>query len=1153
MTEQNKHNRQVLTDTGPVARAAENDMSLDGQVPQGSSIAAGRDLHMYNVQGNQNQTITNDYSQTVNSHNNIYDNRYIQTGGSNTFVTLDAMENIKKWINAPDPSVNYNAAYENMTKGTGMWLLNHPKLLDWKMNGGLLWLQGKAGSGKTFLLTNVITNLKTEGHMVFYFYFDTLDRAKVKGTYKGLLSSIMLSTGMKLNQTKLQTLYQQYDSGTSQMHADTMKATLLQLLEQHSSAIYIIMDGLDECQAQDQYSVSKFILDLLEIDSKIHVLVSCRHAASAIGVSSTTYVISLDEQVVKSDIQRHIEQVFQKRPLSVNVHKEVTEALVDGAHGQIRWVDCQIQQLQELATRKAILDALKNLPEDLEETYLKALLGTKKGHQKDVQAIFRWLLFGYWVLDLRWLPEILRIDFEGKKLEAAERIEVNGVPKIINSTLVVVQENISQWDNKSTWHTLQLAHPSVKEYILSDQIKSSSAALFHVNDQLAHNFIAQSCMIYLVVYGEDESIDKKQLPLVDYAAENWPNHVKNLQQLEDPIKSLSLHLLTDTNRSCSQWFRATDKQTCVIEGSASPLYYASTISLSNIMLLLIEEGENINAQGGKYGTPLLAAVSMQNKDTVKLLLEKGADVNAQGGNYGTPLQATSFKGYEEIVKLLVENGADVNAQGGEYGTPLQAASFSGYEKVVKLLVEKGADVNAQGGEYGTPLQAASFSGYEKVVKLLVEKGADVNAQGGEYGTPLQAASFSGYEKVVKLLVEKGADVNAQGGEYGTPLQAASFSGYEKVVKLLVEKGADVNAQGGEYGTPLQGAFHMDYKFIIRSLVEKGADVNAQCSAYYSFSKVAFNEGYENIVKLLVEKGADVNVQCGQYGTLLQAALFKGSENLVSFLLEKGADVNGQGGPYGTPLQAALFKGCKDTVKVLLEVLLEKGADVNAQGGPFGTPLQAASFKGYEEIIKLLLEKGADVNVQGGQYGTPLQAASFKGRKDIVKVLLEKGADVNAQGGKYGTPLQAALFKGYEEIVELLVEKGADVNAHVGQIRTHLQAALNRGDENFARVLIEKGPDVGQGLEHALQTAVYGGYKNIVKLLLEKGVNINSQGGRYGNALQIALYHGHKDIVRLLLEKGAELHAPEGEYDTPLQAALYKFCASRLDSFCIKPV
>jgi ankyrin repeat protein len=46
---------------------------------------------------------------------------------------------------------------------------------------------------------------------------------------------------------------------------------------------------------------------------------------------------------------------------------------------------------------------------------------------------------------------------------------------------------------------------------------------------------------------------------------------------------------------------------------------------------------------------------------VQLLLEKGADVNAQGGKYGNALYAALVGGHWEIVKILLYRGADVNA------------------------------------------------------------------------------------------------------------------------------------------------------------------------------------------------------------------------------------------------------------------------------------------------------------------------------------------------------------------------------------------------------------------------------------------------------------------------------------------------------------
>ncbi|KAK0736729.1 hypothetical protein B0T21DRAFT_367415 [Apiosordaria backusii] len=55
------------------------------------------------------------------------------------------------------------------------------------------------------------------------------------------------------------------------------------------------------------------------------------------------------------------------------------------------------------------------------------------------------------------------------------------------------------------------------------------------------------------------------------------------------------------------------------------------------------------------GGPVAAAIG---------LLDEGADVNAQGGRYGNALQATSLGGHRKTVQLLLDKGADVNTQGG---------------------------------------------------------------------------------------------------------------------------------------------------------------------------------------------------------------------------------------------------------------------------------------------------------------------------------------------------------------------------------------------------------------------------------------------------------------------------------------------------------
>src|ERR1700728_1067158 len=92
-----------------------------------------------------------------------------------------------------------------------------------------------------------------------------------------------------------------------------------------------------------------------------------------------------------------------------------------------------------------------------------------------------------------------------------------------------------------------------------------------------------------------------------------------------------------------------------------------------------------------------------------------------------------------------------------------------------------------------------------------------------------------------------------------------------------------------------------------------------------------------------------------------------------------------------------------------------------------------------------------------------------------------------------------------------------------------------------KALVMNGVDVnaqGGFYGNALQAASYKGHEAIVGLLLENGADVNAQGGKYGNALQAASCRGHEAIVCLLLEKGTDVNAQGGDYGNALQTASY---------------
>lgn len=353
------------------------------------------------------------------------------------------------------------------------------------------------------------------------------------------------------------------------------------------------------------------------------------------------------------------------------------------------------------------------------------------------------------------------------------------------------------------YSTIRLAHFSVKEYLESKRILQSCAKGFSLESTNGHNFLAQSCLTYILHYNcsnEKTSTERDFIafPLLNYAARSWFYH-SSLQQSDEVSRETKLLSSKDAKHDWllvynpDQLWRNPFKGIGGIWGVGGAFYYASLLGLESVVSKLLLSGADVNAErGGEYNNALQAASAKGHEEVVEVLINGGAHVNAEGGGiYSNALEAASAEGHEKVVETLINAGANVNAEGEAlYSSALEAASAYGHEKIVKRLINAGADVNArEQGLYGTALQVASVYGHEKVVDVLINAGVDVNARGGLYGSALQAASADGYENVVERLINAGADVNTEGGLYGSALEAAERKHREKIVDMLIAKGA----------------------------------------------------------------------------------------------------------------------------------------------------------------------------------------------------------------------------------------------------------------------------------------------------------------------------------------------------------------------------
>ena len=193
---------------------------------------------------------------------------------------------------------------------------------------------------------------------------------------------------------------------------------------------------------------------------------------------------------------------------------------------------------------------------------------------------------------------------------------------------------------------------------------------------------------------------------------------------------------------------------------AAPLYYAALCGFHDLVEHLItKHPQDVNADGGQYVRPLVAALAGDHFQTADLLRRNGADLDVRGQDERKPLHAAAFSGNLEVVRILIEyDPACINARDERGWTPLCWASGSRYSNdgsALRLLLEHGADVNAANRDGQTPLHEASFYGALEDVRLLLEHGVDVEAKNIHGNTALQVAVEEERDEVVKLMREHG--------------------------------------------------------------------------------------------------------------------------------------------------------------------------------------------------------------------------------------------------------------------------------------------------------------------------------------------------------------------------------------------------------------
>ena len=161
---------------------------------------------------------------------------------------------------------------------------------------------------------------------------------------------------------------------------------------------------------------------------------------------------------------------------------------------RFRWVFCQLETLRQCLPQN-IPHILKELPPSLDETYERMLKEIGAANRHHAYRLLQCLTVAMRPLRLEELAEVLALDFD----EAKEGIPVlredwrwkdqqEAVLSMCSNLIAVVQDG--------SHRVVQFSHFSVKEFLTSDRLATSSADISHFRILLkpAHTIIVKACL-----------------------------------------------------------------------------------------------------------------------------------------------------------------------------------------------------------------------------------------------------------------------------------------------------------------------------------------------------------------------------------------------------------------------------------------------------------------------------------------------------------------------------------------------------------------------------------------------------------------------------------------------------------------------------------
>ncbi|KAI1460750.1 ankyrin [Annulohypoxylon moriforme] len=309
----------------------------------------------------------------------------------------------------------------------------------------------------------------------------------------------------------------------------------------------------------------------------------------------------------------------------------------------------------------------------------------------------------------------------------------------------------------------------------------------------------------------------------------------------------------------------------------TPLHYAAIYGHRDIVKILLEHREPVDARTRQGWTPLFFAALYDSPGVVATLLDAGADINAQTSptaQYNilyTPLHIAAPLQNCDVVHLLVAKGASVTKTAANGTRALHIAVVHERPLNALILCAFGSDPHARDNngktayDYASRVRQPLHDEMKNILKKwsfqlenltwlrtnlikFVDDTGKINVRSLMLG-----ASHSMDELGLVYAVEVGGAkfINWRDSGGRTALHNAAVRGNYRGVEYLLKKGADVNyVTKNHKWTALLLAINIGHKETVHTLIRHGADLEAKTDQGDNAITLARKWKYTKIVNLL---------------------------------------------------------------------------------------------------------------------------------------------------------------------------------------------------------------------------------------------------------------------------------------------------------------